>query len=347
MSMTSKKRLLLILLLGLAFRSYGINQHWRTKDHYNFGGPWMQGLVFCLKHTPFSVSKGIPHFRCKAEFDLRNSPARHSLPPELVQNLDSLVPATQSELIFYRNHPPLNYYGLWGITSLLGDEEWVYRTFTLIFSLLNMFLVYRIGRQIWADPKQAETAALFQAIFLETIYFGTHVDVLTEFTVTFILSSTLTALRGRMNLAVLLALIAGFSDWVGFLMLIPLYVYARITKSPTRPTVVGFILAGTSGYVTAAWLLQTPNLLPFVYERIINPPYFNDLRFGWKYVPILYTKTFISSHSRMLSPLFCLFAFYELIWGSARKICSLWKSNLEPYHHAVLLTGGPASSQAS
>ncbi len=55
-------------------------------------------------------------------------------------------------------------------------------------------------------------------------------------------------------------------------------------------------------------------------------------------MPLAFIKTFFSSQSRMLSPLFAFFAFYELFFGKARTLFRF--KNLEPYHYALLLTGG-------
>src|SRR5687767_14127830 len=132
-SMSSAQKLLLILILGFAFRSFGLTQHWRTNDHYNFGGPFMQSFVFCLGQTPFSVSKGIPHRNCDAEYDLKNSPVKNELDPELLQKLETTgTTARKGDVVYYRNHPPVPYYILLAMTSVLGHSEWVFRLYTLI-----------------------------------------------------------------------------------------------------------------------------------------------------------------------------------------------------------------------
>ncbi len=77
--------------------------------------------------------------------------------------------------MFYKNHPPTYVYAYWGLVKLLGDYEWVYRSFTLIFSVLNIFLIFQIAKLVWKDETKASWAAFFQAFFLGTVYFGRRV----------------------------------------------------------------------------------------------------------------------------------------------------------------------------
>jgi len=317
--MSTKKLLLLIILVGTLFRCFGITQHWRTHDHYNYGGPINTAYTLCLKKTPLSISRGLPHFNCES-----GDPAK---------------------MTFYTNHPPFLYWGLWGLTSVLGDGEWVYRLFTLIFSILNIWLVYRVARHVWPRGPEPLFAAFFQSFFLGTIYFGTHVDFPAEFTTSFILLSALAALNELWWLASLFAILSGFTDWPGYFMFSPLLAYAWLRGRGVKQVIVGGFLGALTGLEVMSYLQGTWNLFSFLQNRMAPSIYLKETKTlsGQLLLPFIFIKTFIASHSRMLSPLFAVFAFGELLFGEARKLFAFgrnYASKLNTYHHALILTGG-------
>lgn len=242
--------------------------------------------------------------------------------------------------MLYPNHPPTTVLWLAGLTSIFGDHEWVYRFGTLVFSVLNILLIFRIGRFVWPIGDGAYWASLFQSLFLGTIYFGTHVDVLSEMTVSFILLSALASLRSRWVSSGIYAILAGLHSWCGYLMFAPLLVLASRRKQGVKRV---FAL-GTLGFVIGIgmilYLLSSGDILKFLEDRLINARYVerSDRSFSSSALLILkYMKVFVSSHARMLSPLFAGWAFYELLKGPARNLLRLKLENR--YEEALLLTG--------
>jgi hypothetical protein len=275
--------LMLILVAGALSRSYGLFDHWKAKDHYNFGGPFNARFIECLQKTPWSISKGIPHTGCE-----KNDPA---------------------QLNFYRNHPPLFYWGLGGWTSIFGNKEWAYRSFTLLFSLLNIFLVFLISRRIWpGDAKKALWAAFFQAAFLGGIYFGTHVDVLAEFTGTFWLLGVLAILLGHWWLAIAAGILSGLTDWPGFFFVGGLVVLAFVLKKNQKTAVAGLVLTGLIILGTMMYLQQTGDFFQWLADKLSAKGYETVVP---NYLVIL--TNLIQHFSRLLGPLFAALGFYTLV----------------------------------
>lgn len=340
-----RRTLCFIVLFGLLFRAYGITEHWKNKDHYNYGGVSSRSFLFCLMQTPLKTSKGLPHRGCPEEFDLKFSPVNEERSTTFASSPDA--PQPPSKIDYYRNHPPLFLYGTWALIKVFGDQDWVYRAFTLIFSTLNILLIYLIGKAIWPDSLRPLFAAFFQAFFLGTIYFGTHSDFLTEFNVTFLLISTLAALHRNLKTSLLFALVGGLSAWTNFLMFPVLLLYAWIVGEGFLLVFGGGMIAGFFAIVTVGWLQSTWNLVGFVNDHIIHPPYLKKQE-GSPFLIVSFFKTFIASHARMLSPLFALLAFSELFFGGSRKIWRIGAnyrnkiraSKESHYLLAILLTGG-------
>lgn len=302
---------LILILFGALARFYGLNFHWGTKDHVNYGGAYMTAATRCMKTTPLSVSKAIPHIGCE-----------------------------NSNPSYYRNHPPTILLGLWAWTDLLGDHESSYRSFTLIFSLLNILMIFLIGLAVWPHDSRPFIAAAFWSLFLGPIYFGTHIDFITETTVFFVLASAFCALVDHFLLAGVLTLIAGLTAWPGYLMLGPLYIVAFIRRRHFLSLAFMTCLCVAAALATMAYLNQTWDLIDFLKARLVSPQYIKTEQRD-SLLPLRFVKNFLQSMARLLSPLFCLFAFYELFQGEAslffRRRSRL---PLTKYHEALILTGG-------
>ncbi len=302
-----------LIVIGIAARFYGFTDPWKTNDHYNFGGVWTTTYAECLKSTPLEVSKGIPHSRCWT-----------------------------GEPDYYRAHPPTILFAMWGWTSVFGSSEAAYRGFTLTFSVLNIALIFFIGRLARPSPLFPWLAAAFQSIFLGNIYFGTHLDFISEFTVTFVLLSAWLALRGQITSAGFASLAAGLTAWPGYISFGPLWLFAlNIRKGRKRifaMAVFGFAMA----LGMMMWLHQKTDIIDFLRLKLLNPGYIKQKEKGLL-EPLRFFQNVISSNARLLSPLFAALATYELFRGDGKTFFSGWRSRwreLTPFHHAVLLTGG-------
>ncbi len=307
-----KKFCAILIFFGIGAKFYGITDPWKKNDHYNFGGIYTTAYAECLKSTPLAESKGVPHKRCWT-----NEPE------------------------YYRAHPPTLLFGFWGWTSVFGSAEWSYRLFILVFSTMNIGLIFLIGRQV-RPGVFPWLAAAFQSTFLGNMYFGTHLDFIGEFTVFFVLLSSLFALKGRITTAGLLALVAGISAWPGYIAFGPLWAYTWLTGKGRKRIFAfgafGFCLA----LATMMWLQQTYDIVEFFRVKLFSPGYIKKEEKGFL-EPLRFASNFVSSNSRLLSPLFCVFAFMELIMGEGRAFFTGWRNrfrNLTPFHHAVLLSSG-------
>jgi hypothetical protein len=300
-----------LIVLGILAKFYDIAAPWKTNDHYNFGGVAMTIYGECLKTTPLGISKGIPHS------------------------------CWMSPIGFYRAHESTLLFGLWGWTSIFGSAEWAYRLFFLTFSTFNIFLIFQISRLTKRSPIFPWLAAMFQATFLGGIYFATHPDFIGEVTVTFILLTAWLAMRRKMTAAALMAIAAGITSWPGYIVFAPLWLYSFLIGQGRKRV---FLLGGLGvllALATMMWLQQTSNIIDFLHLKLVDPGY---VKTGTKWSePFHFLRNFVSSQARLLGPIFCVFAFFELIREDGRDFVTGWSvrwRNLTPFHHAVLLCGG-------
>jgi hypothetical protein len=303
-----------LIFCGIAAKFYGITDPWKIHDHYNFGGVHTTAYAECLQTTPLAISKGIPHRKCWTSS------------PE-----------------YYPAHPPTILFAMWGWTEIFGHAEWAYRLFTLTFSALNILVMFFIARE--ARPKSAIfpwIAAAVQSITLGGMYFGTHLDFISEFTVFFVLLMALAALRRKMTLASCLALTAGVSAWPGYIAFAPLWAYAWLIGKG-RKRVFAFGAFGFAvALATMMWLHQTFDVVDFLKMKLFKPGYVDKKHNGWR-LPFVFVSNFFFSQSRLLGPLLAVFAFFELIRREGREFFTGWKNrwqSLTSFHHAVLLSGG-------
>jgi len=303
---------LLILIFGAMARSYHINDHWKKNDHYNFAGAATGIALNCMMTTPLSESRGVYLSFCDTD-----------------------------EPYYYPNHPPTFLFGMWGLVKVFGHHEWVERLHTLIYSVANIILVFLIANLIWPTGLAALWAAFFQAFFHGPIYFGTHTDPISEFTLTFMLLSTYAVLKGKWKLSVVWALISGLTAWVGFLHFAPLSIYSWVKKQGRTTMLVGLILGFLLGLSMMMYLHNRLDIFHFLYEKLTHPGYVRPTSSYDKYLfPILFVWDFFQSHNRLLGPLFVALAYYELFWGQARGVFTPKKLKQSTYLQALLLTGG-------
>jgi len=309
-------RILCGVLIAFAVfaKLYDVTAPWKTHDHYNFGGVWTTTYAECLKMTPLSISKGIPHTDCWTD-----------------------------HLNYYRAHPPTILFAMWGWTSLFGNSEASYRLFIFLFSTLNIFMIFKIARL--ARPQSALfawLAAVFQSGFLGGIYFGTHLDFIGEFTVFFVLVVAWLALKQRLRLAALMGLVAGISAWPGYIVFAPLWLYALALKKRRLFIPIVAVLGFALALATMMWLQQTTDIIAFLKLKLLTPGYISKKEKG-PFEVFFFAASFLHSMARLLSPLFCSFAFFELARGQGRLFLTDWRKRwhgLGPFQYAVLLSGG-------
>lgn len=305
----------LLIVFGIAMKFYGLNDPWKRNDHYNFGGIRTTIYAECLKETPLAISKGIPHSHCWT-----------STPQ------------------YYNSHPSTVLFAMWGWTNIFGSSEAAYRSFVLLFSVLNIFLLFQIARLARPDSDVFPwLAAALQSIFLGGMYFGTHPDFIGEFTISFILFSSWLALKGFLTLAGLTTFLAGVSAWPGYIGFAPLWLYTllvgRARKRIFAMAVCGFVFAA----LTMIWLKQQDtDTFAFFKMKLFYPGHVAKHEKVW-YEPLLFAMNVVTSWARLLSPVLASIAAFELIRGDGRAFFTQWRnrwSQLNSFHHAVLLAGG-------
>ena len=298
---------------GILAKFYGINDPWKTHDHYNFGGVWTTTYAECLKSTPLSISKGIPHQSC-----------------------------WKPDPVYYRAHPPTILFAMWGWTSVFGSAEWSYRLFVLFFSCMNIGWVFLIGRETRAGPLFPWLAAGLQSVFLGNMYFGTHLDFISEFTVFFCLMTAWLALRGWLTAACFAGLAAGVSAWPGYIVFAPLWAYTWMIGRGRKRVFLFGCLGFALALATMMWLHQTTDIVAFLREKLLSPGYVKKEEKG-VLEPLRFLVNVIKSFARLLSPVLAAFAVYELSRGRLKSLFTSWRSRwkgLSPVHHATWLAGG-------
>ncbi len=307
--------------------------------------------VFCIREMPWAETRGIMNIGCAAERDLKRSPVFGLLSPEIQEKIRALpVPeASTAQPTFYRNHPFVYPVLLAVWSKILGEREWVFRLFTILLSVLNIYLVYAVGRvsvRRMGDlpPTFPLWGAFFQAGFQGGLYFGSHVDFLGEFTTAFLLLTTLAAIDRRWVWASVFGMIAGLTDWPGFLVFAPLALVAWLYSSWRGLVTVcagGGVAAlsavGMIGYLT------NQDFIEFFRSRISGsveareaarnaPP---DPESRWLWLRLLHGT--LQAYSRFLSPLFSALALQE-IFDSSKRIFK--RRQLNEIDAAVVILGG-------
>lgn len=297
----------LILLVAALFRSYGLTDHWRTNDHYNFGGVSTHQWLRCLKTLPSEYTWG----RLSNGCDPGQTPR------------------------IYGNHSPAYLWGIWALTEVFGEHEWVIRSWMMLFSLLNICLVFLIARKVWSkEPLFWVLAVFFQSFFLSSLYFGTHPDNVSELTLTPMLLSAYFSLNRKFVPAIFCIAVAGFTDWIGYFQFTPLLLWAWAfwdkERAHAKTILRGLVLCIGFCYLQAVYLLGELNVFGFMYERVMNPVHvqYSSPWLGLLH-PFAFIRNFFKSHARLLGPLFATLGFYEVVFGKSKEIWTLSRLKLQ------------------
>ncbi len=305
---------LVILFLAALTRAYGLADHWKTNDHYNYGGISSTEWLECLKKTPLSYSWG-----------------------RLVDDCGGT-----HEPHIYTNHSPFYLWGIWAFTEIFGEGEWVFRSWMLIFSLANVVLVFLLGRNAWPEePRYALIPMFFQAFFLSGMYFGTHVENMTELTLTPMLVSSLLFWNGKLAWSTAWACFAGVTGWVGFYQFFGMVVFTWLVRPTQLGKVFRCALIGLGVFsLHMTYLKGTPDWMSFLVKKVLNPEYaVPQSTFDTVMAPVYFLNNFVASHSRLLGPLFGSLALYAFCAYVLRTLKLRWQSKraLTEVHPAIAL----------
>lgn len=297
--------LALITLCGGLLRAYGINDHWKSKDHYNFGGPLHSRFTFCIRHSPWAESRGRMHTGCSAEGEIALSPLVDELAPAAKEKALGLHESKPFEPVYYLNHPPLYPLVMAAATELLGEHEWVFRSVTLVFSILNIVLIALLVLRLTRKTTLSLFAASLQAGFLGTIYFGTHVDYTNEMHATFIILCTYAVVAEAWGLAALCGLIAGFNDWPGYMILPGLWFVSYLLKQGRAATTAALIVMPLAIVGFATYLVGVEKIIDLFHRRLLHSGHVAEPHSmtEWLAFPFEWARTLFVTHSRLLGPL--------------------------------------------
>lgn len=311
--------LALVVLLGWLGRSYGLFAPWGQKDHYNFGGPFQSRYAFCITESLkdpaiLKETRARMHLGCPEEKDPRKSPLFSALSQEdqvrITQRAQTLKNVSSPDSVvkraYYINHPPFYPWLMVAMVHVFGEHEWVFRSVTLVFSVLNILLVGLLARKIFASNQQAIFAAVLQAGFLGPLYFGTHVDYMNEINGTFLLLSTLSAVSGQWLLACLAGMVSGLTDWPGFFILGGLFLLSLLKREGRFITSLSLLIGLVSILGTAGFLVGPSEAIALFHNRISNSGHVPEAK-SWAerlYFPALLFQALLRAHSRLLGPVF-------------------------------------------
>lgn len=301
-----KRLCLILIILGSLARFYDLQAPWKRKDHYNYGGVHTTWMARCMQTTPLEISKGVPHVVCE---NGRMSQVYPNHPPTILFALDG-------------------WWALWG-----GESEAATRSFVILFSLLNILLVFRITRRLTDHPLIPWTAAALQSLTVGGLYFGSHPDFICEFAVFFVLLACSFALSGRAHLAGLVGLLGGLASWPGFLFFPGWLLFQRWKGRKIWPVFLWGPLAAISGLLLMMWLHQTPDLISFLKLKLLNPGYVRHGDRGLLY-PLRWLYQALQYQNNLLGPLF----FFWLLLMLRTKLPDFWR-NPERRAEVALLAG--------
>lgn len=272
----NKNILLAIIGLSILFMFYNINDVWKDKDHYNYGGINHTQLVECMEKLPLSVTKGISVKKCE-----------EGQPFNIYPNWSA---ATYIVLAQYR--------------ILVGSQEpWTTRTFFIFFCLLNLILVYKISEKIFAGSHYSPllvTAVNAGTVF--TLMYSSHSDYVSFFSAFFLNLALFSVLNGgHPLLSGLLGLVAGSANWIGFFFFPAWSIYDYL-KNRKLFNWINFFwgpIAMVSGLALMMWLHQKTSIFDFIKMKATNPGYAHS---GGLTYFIDWIYTFIQTQSRFLHP---------------------------------------------
>ncbi len=283
--------LLLLIALGALARAYDISAPWKRKDHYNFGGVMISRMAECLQTTPLEISKGVPHGRC--ELGMQDP---------------------------YPNHPPTILFAVNMWKTMWGSHaEWTYRSFVMIFSWLNILLVFLIGSILYPRSLIPYGAAAIQSLTIGGLYFGTHPDFICEFAVFFPLFGSYLYLRSKPHWAGLVTVLGGLASWPGFIFFGGQAVYVWLSKKKKAPLVLWGVIGALAGLALMMWLQQTFDIGEFLRRKLVKPGYLTATEEKNSFYVLDWIKTVFQYHSNYLSPAFLMFLLLELIATTANR----------------------------
>lgn len=279
-----RKILLALIVIGALARCYDITAPWKRKDHYNYGGVHTAKFVECMRTLPLEQSHGIVYDTCEK---------------------DRMLP--------YPNHPPTLILAMIGWQDLWHSQaEWTLRSFVILFSWLNIFLVFQIASLLRPQTLFPYFAAAIQSLTLGGLYFGSHPDFICEFAVFFPLLASYLHLRGKEHRAGFATVIGGLASWPGFLYFAGQLGHHWLLKKKTWRIILWGAIGGACGLALMMWLRQTANIGEFLTHKLANPGYVDRKWTGIAYV-IEWIHTFFQYHANYLTPFFLLCVGLELI----------------------------------
>ena len=302
-----KNILIGLVAFGALAKFYDISAPWKRKDHYNYGGSHTQQMVNCMRQVPFAESRGVPLYECEP-----------------------------GNFHYYTNHPPTIIFLVDAFTKVFGElKEWNLRLFSILFSLLNLWLVFSLAKRYRPeDDLFAWFAAAIYSLYFFGMYYGSHLDFISEFALTPILVSSLFMLKGNANAAGFFSLIAGVFSWPGFLNFAALGAYALLTKKNRIVIIVWGVLAFTAALAMMMWLQNSYDLVDFLRRKLVNQGYLNETEQVW-YYPILWLGKFIQYQSKNFGPALALILVFELFFKFLKRDWSVYSRN-----YFLLIAGG-------
>lgn len=284
--------LFVLIAIGAMARAYDISAPWKRKDHYNYGGVHTSRMAECLATTPLTESKGIPHVYCEP-----------------------------NQQLAYPNHPPTILFSMNAWKTLWGSSaEWTYRSFVMIFSWLNILLVYLIAARLFPQSLLPFWAAAVQSLTLGGLYFGTHPDFICEFAVFFPLLAAHCYLRGRPHWGGAITVVGGLASWPGFIFFAGQAAYLWLAGLRKKwPLFLWGVVGVMAGLAMMMWLNQALDLSEFLQRKLVKPGYLTAGEEKDRLYVLSWIKTFFQYHSNYLSPLFLLFLLMELYTTTANR----------------------------
>ncbi|OGD91426.1 hypothetical protein A3D81_01345 [Candidatus Curtissbacteria bacterium RIFCSPHIGHO2_02_FULL_40_17] len=168
--------------------------------------------------------------------------------------------------LYFQNYTPLLPLILSPAASVIGVSELSLRFTPMIFSLIMVFFIFKIG-QLLFDQKTAILAAVFAILNPMFLYFGKLPDhepiVVSLIVITFyVFLKVVKEQRKLYPLFILLLTLSLLESWSAFFIIPPLIIFAKIVaKIETRKILIiaGVALAVVISHLTLLFLLKGPS----------------------------------------------------------------------------------------
>ena len=300
---------LLVLLLGLVFRSLNLNDAWsgRPNDfHSAFGGGSTGGPARNFYSHGFTETRGVP-FEWRVELE------------------------DGSRVYSYYPHHPTTCISITALSMMLfGPSEWAARLPWILSSMLALIGVWRLARLIW-NPRLALVAMLFTSVIPFASHFASMlwIDGFVVFTYTLVLYRYVLWMRsgaGRdLLFAAFYAFLGGLSEWTAIFILPglglhALFVFGKQRQWKALGSTLILPLAVLLGFAAHAFHLHlvlsreelsrdTSSTLEWVMSLPVPLPEFLDLQ--WHYL-----------HRYLTPPVTTL-----VVLGTLWALMRYWRSN--------------------